>query len=77
MTSLYDIALCTAPCDGYNCGQHATCRPDGDEAMCICDDGWSYDPTDIASGCKGTNPCDINSQIHFISRKIYLIMFNW
>ncbi|ROT61478.1 hypothetical protein C7M84_020730 [Penaeus vannamei] len=39
----------SAPCEGVECGPHATCKPDGVEAMCMCDPGWTYDPKDITA----------------------------
>lgn len=44
---------CKAPCDDVNCGDHAYCKPDGQEAYCICDDGWTFNPSDISVGCIG------------------------
>ena len=35
------------------CGAHAKCKPDGLEALCICDDGWTYDPVNVKAGCVG------------------------
>jgi hypothetical protein len=36
------------------CGTHATCKTQGEEAFCVCDEGWTYDPANIAAGCQGT-----------------------
>lgn len=43
-----------APCDDVKCGEHAYCKPDGQEAYCICEEGWTFNPSDIAAGCIGT-----------------------
>lgn len=40
------------------CGQHAYCRADGSEAFCVCDEGWTYNPSDISAGCIDINECD-------------------
>lgn len=40
-----------APCEGVQCGKHAFCRPDGPEAYCVCEDGWSFDPNNVTAGC--------------------------
>jgi len=42
-----------APCDEVTCGEHAFCKADGHEAYCICEDGWTFNPNDIAAGCVG------------------------
>lgn len=42
-----------APCEGVTCGLHAFCKPDGQEAYCICEEGWTFNPNDIAAGCVG------------------------
>lgn len=42
-----------APCDEVTCGDHAYCKADGHEAYCICEDGWTFNPNDIAAGCVG------------------------
>ena len=47
-----------APCEGIDCGRHAYCKPEGLEAHCICEDGWSFDPLDISAGCKDIDECD-------------------
>ncbi|CAG0881855.1 unnamed protein product [Darwinula stevensoni] len=49
---------CMSPCDGVDCGPHAQCKPQGLEALCICDDGWSYDPARIDAGCMDINECN-------------------
>lgn len=40
------------------CSEHAFCKPDGVEAYCVCEDGWTFDPADIAAGCIDINECD-------------------
>lgn len=42
-----------APCDEVTCGEHAFCKADVHEAYCICEDGWTFNPNDIAAGCVG------------------------
>lgn len=49
---------CKQPCEDVKCGQHAYCKPDGNEAYCICDEGWTFDPHDIAAGCVDIDECD-------------------
>ena len=41
------------PCSEVNCGKHASCRIEGTEAFCVCDEGWTYNPKKISSGCLG------------------------
>ncbi|XP_022241755.1 fibropellin-1-like [Limulus polyphemus] len=42
---------CVSPCAGIDCGSHAACRVNGREANCICDHGFTFDPTNITAGC--------------------------
>lgn len=49
---------CRAPCEDVKCGEHSYCKPDGIEAYCVCEAGWTFDPTDIAAGCIDINECD-------------------
>lgn len=49
---------CKAPCEDVKCGDHAYCKPDGDEAYCVCEEGWTYDPSDISKGCIDIDNCD-------------------
>ena len=42
-----------APCDGVECGRYATCHANGREAACICDQGFTFDPSNISAGCIG------------------------
>ena len=51
---------CKSPCDGVNCGQHATCKPHGEEAACVCKQGFTFDPSNIKLGCVDINECDTN-----------------
>lgn len=41
------------PCKDVACGDHAFCKPDGNETYCICEDGWTFNPLDIGAGCIG------------------------
>lgn len=45
----------SAPCEDVQCAPHAYCKANGLEAFCVCEDGWTYDPDDIAAGCIGKN----------------------
>ncbi|UYV71427.1 dp [Cordylochernes scorpioides] len=51
---------CKSPCEGVNCGPHATCQVNGKEAACICDLGFTFDPLNVAAGCVDINECDIS-----------------
>lgn len=51
---------CKSPCDGVNCGPHATCKPHGQEAACVCKSGFTFDPNNIKLGCVDINECDTN-----------------
>lgn len=52
------LVQCKAPCEDVKCGEHAFCKPDGQEAYCICEDGWTFNPRDIAAGCIDIDECD-------------------
>lgn len=47
------LCLSIAPCDGVECGKHANCQVNGIEAACVCDQGFTFDPNNIALGCVG------------------------
>lgn len=49
---------CKAPCEDVKCGEHSFCRAEGNEAYCVCDEGWTYDPKDVSLGCVDINECD-------------------
>ncbi|KAI2804698.1 hypothetical protein BLOT_003686 [Blomia tropicalis] len=49
---------CKSPCDGVECGRYATCHANGREAACICDQGFTFDPSNISAGCIDINECD-------------------
>lgn len=49
---------CKAPCEDITCGPHAYCKPDGVEAYCVCEEGWTFNPRDIAAGCVDIDECD-------------------
>lgn len=49
---------CRAPCEDVKCSEHAYCKPEGTEAYCVCEEGWTFDPSDIAAGCIDVNECD-------------------
>jgi len=42
-----------APCEDVKCGAHAYCKPNGQEAYCMCEEGWTYNPNDLSLGCVG------------------------
>lgn len=48
---------CKSPCDDVSCGPHATCQVNGNEAACICDHGYTFDPNNVTSGCQDVNEC--------------------
>jgi len=52
MLPCYNIFF-TAPCEDVKCGPHAFCKPEGQEAYCICEEGWTFNPNDVAAGCIG------------------------
>lgn len=49
---------CKAPCEDVKCGSHAYCKPEENEAFCICEEGWTFLPSDISKGCVDINECD-------------------
>lgn len=49
---------CRAPCEDVKCGDYSYCKTDGADAYCICEDGWTFDPTDIGAGCIDVDECD-------------------
>ena len=51
--TLVTIFVRIDPCAEVNCGKHATCRIEGTEAFCVCDEGWTYNPKKISAGCIG------------------------
>lgn len=46
-------AVVADPCEDVKCGPRAFCKSDGQEALCICEKGWTYVPGDISAGCVG------------------------
>uniref|UniRef100_A0A2M4DS15 Putative nidogen n=1 Tax=Anopheles darlingi TaxID=43151 RepID=A0A2M4DS15_ANODA len=50
---------CKPPCADVKCGQNAYCKAEGQEAFCICEEGWTFNPADIAAGCVDINECDV------------------
>jgi len=42
---------------GVTCSQHAYCKAEQKDAYCVCEDGWTYDPKNIAAGCIDVNEC--------------------
>ena len=46
------------PCLEVNCGKHASCQIEGDEAFCVCQEGWTYNPREISAGCVDIDECD-------------------
>lgn len=47
------LVECKAPCEDVKCGLHAYCKPEGQEAYCMCEEGWTFNPRDISAGCIG------------------------
>lgn len=47
------VFVISAPCEDVKCGLHAFCKPEGQEAYCICEDGWTFNPSDVSAGCIG------------------------
>lgn len=51
---------CKEPCADVECGSHAFCQVEENEAFCICEKGWTFLPSDISKGCVDINECDIS-----------------
>uniref|UniRef100_A0A1S4K5J7 EGF-like domain-containing protein n=2 Tax=Culex quinquefasciatus TaxID=7176 RepID=A0A1S4K5J7_CULQU len=49
---------CKTPCADVKCGKNAYCKAEGQEAFCICEEGWTFNPNDISAGCVDINECD-------------------
>lgn len=49
---------CKEPCVNVECGAHAYCQAEDNEAFCICEKGWTFLPSDISKGCVDINECD-------------------
>jgi Calcium-binding EGF domain/EGF domain len=49
---------CKEPCIDVECGPHAYCQTEENEAFCICEKGWTFLPQDISKGCVDINECD-------------------
>ncbi len=49
---------CRDPCEDVNCGRHASCQIEGEEAYCVCQVGWTYNPKEISAGCVDIDECD-------------------
>uniref|UniRef100_A0A1A9ZCQ3 EGF-like domain-containing protein n=1 Tax=Glossina pallidipes TaxID=7398 RepID=A0A1A9ZCQ3_GLOPL len=49
---------CKEPCQDVHCGEHAYCKADANEAYCICEDGWTFNPNDVSAGCLDIDECD-------------------
>lgn len=49
---------CKEPCLDVQCGPHAFCQAEDNEAFCICEKGWTFLPSDISKGCVDINECD-------------------
>lgn len=65
---VFDRRCLPAPCEDVKCGAHATCKTQDEEAFCVCDEGWTYDPANIAAGCQGTLASSFK-KIHQIQKK--------
>lgn len=51
---------CKSPCEGVDCGPHAECQANGQEAACICNLGYTFDPNNINAGCLDINECEVS-----------------
>ena len=49
---------CKTPCADVKCGKNAYCKAEGEEAYCMCEEGWTFNPNDIAAGCMDIDECD-------------------
>ncbi|EAL39252.3 AGAP010021-PA, partial [Anopheles gambiae str. PEST] len=49
---------CKPPCADVKCGKNAYCKAEGQEAFCICEEGWTFNPADIGAGCVDIDECD-------------------
>lgn len=50
---------CKSPCFGVSCGAHSYCQVhDNNQAACMCDQGFTFDPNNITAGCVDINECD-------------------
>ena len=41
---------CKDACAEVDCGRHSKCKIEGIEPFCVCDEGWTYNPKNIAAG---------------------------
>lgn len=53
MYNYFILTLIKAPCEDVKCGTNAYCKPNGQEAYCMCEEGWTYNPNDLSLGCVG------------------------
>jgi hypothetical protein len=56
---------CKAPCEDVKCGAHAYCQPEENEAFCICEEGWTFLPSDISKGCVDSK-CSCLLDLHML-----------
>lgn len=66
-----------APCEDVKCGIHAFCKPNGQEAYCICEEGWTYNPNDLSLGCVGKIDYYLNFIKVFGMKNKLIIMFKF
>ena len=52
---------CVDACSRASCGQNAFCVTDNHHMTCVCNDGFSGDPTDLQKGCFPEKKCKQNS----------------
>ena len=46
---------CKDACAEVDCGRHSKCKIEGIEPFCVCDEGWTYNPKNIAAGTVTPN----------------------
>ena len=49
----------SSACAGVTCSAHAFCRAEGNEAYCVCEQGWTYDPKNLKAGCIDIDECKV------------------
>lgn len=75
---IFILLIYIAPCEDVKCGTHAYCKPNGQEAYCMCEEGWTYNPNDLSLGCVGKirRRIVLNWHLHLIYDLIYILTVN-